>query len=171
MASVDTSGSRWQQVITDFRRACLLRYEGKLSESTMVLENELPKSIASWSEETPGTPVAKREALGEMFKSEQRRVDDAVLVHRMVSKSLSTEILPTVCSMVAQEIRDAVSEQIVRAPGFGLGAEAATVEPRPTRVARGSVQRIRFDDIGSIIDSLQNEQSADYGTRPIPAFA
>ena len=157
------------QVITDFRRACLLRYEGKVSDSSVVLENELPKSIASWSEETPGSPTAKRAALGEMFKAEQRRGDDAVLVHRMVAKSLNTEILPSVCGMVAQEIRDAVREQ-----HFGRASDIGAGHSRPersTRVAGSVPQRIRFDDIGSIIDALQTEQSADFGSRPIPAFA
>lgn len=165
MASVDTTGRLWQEVVLAFRRACLLRYEGQSAESSRILELELPKAIAAWSDQAPGTPLEKRAALGEMFKDEQRRIDDAALVHRMVSKSLNTEILPSVFAIVAQQVREVVREQISDYPRAARAA--AFAEPRTALRS----PRIRFDDIGSIIDSVLVEQSADYGARPAPAFA
>ena len=162
MASVDTTGKLWQQVVLDFRRACLLRYEGKHGESCKVLDQELSKSISVWSERSTGDSSAKREALNEMFRAEQRRIDDAVLVHKMVSKSLSHELLPSMFNVVTQEIREAVREELGQKP---TGARVSG-----TAGLAGASRRIRFDDIGGIIDALQQEQSADYGARSIPVF-
>ena len=69
MADVTTAEQRWEKVVGDFRQLCILRRQKKWIESDMILNSDLPRSIASWSEIFDGQPAAKKSRLDAMFQA------------------------------------------------------------------------------------------------------
>jgi hypothetical protein len=163
-----TGNQLWNGIVTDFRQACLLRREGRVRESDKILNEDLPPQIAEWSQAARQDPATKRAALENLFREEQKRIDDAWVVHRMLFRKFETEIVPSLCAKVAAEVKEVVREHLA---SFQLVAErverservrALTATPKPPRV--------RFDDITQMIDQVQAEQQRDYGRKPRTAM-
>lgn len=146
-----TSMDPWDKVVSHFRQVCLLHREGRTTDSRRILAEELPRSIAIWSRGSGLDPTAKRMALERMFREEQRRIDDAWLVQKWVLDRMSEELIPVLCSRLAEEVRDAVTGQLD--PGH----------PRPRRPVPtfATRSRVAVDDLPGIIDLVLSEQGRE----------
>lgn len=142
----------WERVVSDFRKLCVLRRQQRREESEALLRFELPRSIAEWSRQQPGDPQAKRAQLDAMFQSEQRRVEDAMLMQDLLSSRLVEDFLPVICSRVGEEVRKAMAVADI----FARDQEA----DRQVAVAEAEPEKVPFDDIPSILDLLLNEDQA-----------
>lgn len=162
----------WSRIVEDFREACILRKNGRHEESNELLQQILPREIAEWAKMPQPVGTNRRTKLESMFRDEQRRVDDAFFVQRIVTSQLEEHLLPKLCFMVAEEVREAVRND-VRAFGSlpGAAKETANREEMAVRpkTASPSRPRVRFDDIPGMIDSILREQSADLGPGLQPA--
>jgi hypothetical protein len=136
---VTTPEHTWEKVVADFRQLCLLRRQKKWIESDIILNSDLPRSIANWSESAELDPAAKKSRLDSMFQAEQRRIDDAYFAADVVTARLHEEIIPSICAQITEQIRASLAEEIrsavvaeVRAhsPQFITAPEAAPL-PEP----------------------------------------
>lgn len=144
------SESSWEKVVRDFRRLCLARRQQRQEESDHVLHADLPQSIAEWSRTEPGDAHAKKAQLDQMFQREQRRIDDAWVLHELLSLRLADELVPTICSRVGDELR-----RITGAPAAPPRHPAGGTRPLPMAML---TPRVAIDDIPGIIDLLLNEE-------------
>lgn len=78
----------------------------------MILNSDLPRSIASWSEVFDGEPIAKKSRLDAMFQNEQRRIDDAWFTMELIASRLKEEIVPAICAQVTEQVREAVLNEV-----------------------------------------------------------
>ena len=156
----------WTKIVEDFREACILRKNGRHEESNELLQHILPAEIAEWSRLPVAAGVNRRARLESMFRDEQRRVDDAFFVQRIVTSQLEEHILPKLCFMVAEEVREAVRND-VRAFGFAASSPRNTPAKAPAverpQTASPSRPRVRFDDIPGMIDSILRDQGSETG--------
>lgn len=109
---VTTTEQLWDKVVGDFRQLCLLRRQKKWIEADIILNSDLPRSIAGWSEVFDGQPTAKKSRLDSMFQAEQRRIDDAWFTMDLISSRLKEEVVPSICAQVTQQVRATVVEQV-----------------------------------------------------------
>lgn len=107
-----TAEQRWDKVVADFRHLCLLRRHKKWIESDIVLNSDLPRSIADWAEVFQAEPSAKKSRLDAMFQSEQRRIDDAWFAADLVTTRLKDEIIPSICAQVTEQVRATLAEEV-----------------------------------------------------------
>jgi hypothetical protein len=149
----------WSKIVDDFREACILRKNGRHEESNELLQHVLPGEIAEWAKAPMPPGINRRSKLETMFREEQRRVDDAFFVQRLVTSQLEEHLLPKLCFMVAEEVREAVRNDARTAP-----APMAPFPPqsRP-KTQSPSRPRVRFDDIPGMIDSILHDQQSDMG--------
>ena len=134
-----------------FRQLCLLRRQRKLIESDMILNSELPRAIASWSQSFDAEPSAKKSRLDAMFQTEQRRIDDAWLALELMTTRFNEQFIPAICSQVAQEVRSAMAEEM---------AAQDRRQPLPARITNSvsaGRTRVAFDDIPGVIDLVLAE--------------
>ena len=152
----------------DFRQACLLKRAGKVAESARVLDDTLPKTIAAWSQSNPQNGVAKRAELAAMFQSEQRKIDEALEVQHLAARQAMEALLPTVRSSLMRELKESVRVEVI----FEKSATDSTDANRFDRHSNWNQprQRIKFDDIPGVINAVQTEQLAEYGTQPAGAL-
>jgi hypothetical protein len=142
---------RWEKLVGEFRQFCLYRRQKKLIESDMILNSDLPRSIAEWSRSFEGEPSVKKARLDAMFQTEQRRIDDAWLVQDLMAARFNEQMLPNLCMQVAQEVRSVMVE------------EMATHDRRVPIPARSEVRpaagraRVAIDDIPGVIDLVLAE--------------
>jgi hypothetical protein len=163
-----TGNQLWNGIVTDFRQACLLRREGRIRESDKILNEDLPPQIAEWSRGTRQDPATKRAALDNLFREEQKRIDDAWVVHHMLLRKFESEIVPSLCAKVADEVKEIVSDHLA---SFQQVAERVERSEMVRALTSGSKPaRIRFDDIAQMIDQVQAEQKHDYGLKPRAAI-
>lgn len=162
----------WSRIVEDFREACILRKNGRHEESNELLQQILPREIAEWAKLPQPVGINRRTKLESMFRDEQRRVDDAFFVQRLVTSQLEEHLLPKLCFMVAEEVREAVRND-ARAYGGPNGSipqpsgrDEAAARPKTASPSR---PRVRFDDIPGMIDSILREQSSDLGPGLQPA--
>jgi hypothetical protein len=148
---LSTSEKRWEKLVSEFRRICLLRRQKRWDEAEMLLKQNLPRSIASWSESFEADLDVKRERLDNMFQTEQRRIEDAFLVQELVATRLNEQFIPLICTQVAQEVRSLMAEE---------PALQDRRHNRPARTvsnARAPKPRVAFDDIPGVIDLVLAE--------------
>ena len=149
----------WEKVVSGFRRVCMLRYQGRFQDSETILEVELPKKIADWSQKSRKHQVEKKAELENMFKSEQKKVKDAWAINECLLTQFNEEVIPTICQQVAQEVKSAVSAQFKQLkhsiPDEESYSDSNSIESNPPR------NRILFDDIPSVIDRVIDEQKND----------
>ena len=88
-----TNSSAWDQVIADFRRICLLKRQGRLEESAVLLNDQLPLSIAAWSRDGHHDALTKRKQLQQMFSLEEQRIENAWFVRDLLFEDLRTSLL------------------------------------------------------------------------------
>ena len=93
-----------------------------------------------------------------MFSSEQISMDSWVSAHQALTNRMAQTLIPAIREQIGQEVREA----------FALQAS-----DRMSNSASGSSkpERIRFDDVPAMIDSLLAQQAADYGPRPAFAYS
>jgi hypothetical protein len=147
----------WSKIVEDFREACVLRRTGRHEESNELLQHVLPGEIAAWARAPLPFGMDRRARLETMFKEEQRRVEDAFFVQRLVTSQIEDDLLPKLCFMVAEEVREAVRSDARTAPAPDSNYNNNT--RRPTQSP--SKPRVRFDDIPAVIDSIIRDQQAD----------
>jgi hypothetical protein len=158
----------WDQITNDFREACLLRREGKPQEADYILNYDLPQQIADWAKVNPEKPEEKKAELTAMFQEEQKRVDSAVAIQRIVSGRLSQELVPGLCASVTKEVRGALGEEVKRLrSAIAEAALLASVQRMMTAPRR---ERVKIDDIPAVLDSILAEQQLDYGPKPVADF-
>jgi hypothetical protein len=142
---------RWDKLVSDFRRICLLRRQKRWNEAEMLLKNSLPRRIAAWSESFDAELQVKSERLDAMFEREQRRIDDAFLVQELVAARLNEQFVPLICAQVAQEMHALIGQDMA-------GQDRRTNKPAGT-VSNTAAQRSRvaFDDLPGVIDLVLAE--------------
>jgi hypothetical protein len=74
-----------------------------------------------------------------MFQEEQRRVEEAFFVQKLVATQIEEQLLPKLCFMIAEEIRDVVRAEARagRSPGENLSRRMTQSPARP---------RVQFDE-------------------------
>ena len=168
----------WLQVVNDFRRVCFLKRYGKVDESQTILAVELPKSIALWSGEEARDGVAQRQALQEMFISEERRVEDAWQMKSLLQDQLRTELLEDVREEVRRELQRERSLTPQQAPpesrqtlSLSTSSRSAGVEPPsrpwkpPTLLRRTPTLPSSQADRPAVLDT-----SASLSATPLPLY-
>ena len=78
----------WSSLVEQFREACVLRRNGRHEESEQLLQTELPNKIAAWSKQPLAVGVDRRTVLENMFHEEQRRVEEAFFVQKLVAAQI-----------------------------------------------------------------------------------
>ena len=132
----------WISLVDQFREACVLRRNGRHDESEHLLQTELPNKIAAWSKQPMPVGTDRRSALETMFQEEQRRVEEAFFVQKLVATQIEEQLLPKLCFMIAEEIRD-----VVRAEAqAGKGLVETLSRRRTQSPAR---PRVQFDELSS----------------------
>jgi hypothetical protein len=129
----------WISLVEQFREACVLRRNGRHDESEQILQTELPNKIAAWSKQPMPAGSDRRSALETMFQDEQRRVEEAFFVQKLVATQIEEQLLPKLCFMIAEEIRDVVRAEARagRSPGENLSRRMTQSPARP---------RVQFDE-------------------------
>jgi hypothetical protein len=167
VADVTTAEQRWEKVVGDFRQLCMLRRQKKWIESDMILNSDLPRSIASWSEVFEGQPAAKKSRLDTMFQAEQRRIDDAYLTVDLVSARLKEEILPSIREQIIEEVRSSVLEELRAAIAEEVRCAVAaemrdvrpTAAPEPARAIRRETDGNSLSDFAEQVRSTVAQQA------------
>ena len=167
MATALKNDQLWDEIVRNFRRACLLKRVGKAAEAGVVLNDTLPKTIAAWSRSDPREGATKREALAVMFREEQRHADEDFAVKQLAAHKAMAAVLPGLRSGLMRELKESVLEELALEGNTFRSAEASRFNRDASWVQARS--RIKFDDIAGVIDTVQAEQMADFGARP--AFA
>ncbi len=155
----------WEQITVDFRQVCVLRRDGKQDEADFILNQELPLTIADWSNGNPKRPEVKKAELLAMFAEEQRRVDSAIAVERIVSTKLREVLLPELVAQMVQEIKLVVGTEVGSLRAM-MAEITAMTSPRRS-VSQKPRDRIKFDDIPRVIDAVLAEQQRDLGPKPV----
>ena len=101
----------WISLVEQFREARVLRRNGRHSESEHLLQTELPNKIAAWTKQPLPGGLDRRSILETMFQEEQRRVEEAFFVQKLVATQIEEQLLPKLCFMIAEEIRDVVRSE------------------------------------------------------------
>lgn len=160
----------WKKVGEDFRRACLLRREGKQAEASDILDRQLPESIAAWAQVSGMREPERRERLNELFEREQNRVEDAWLTQQIILRQVRDILIPSLCLQVAEEVREVMelqvaemSRQMARTESIRgttpVPAPSVRALPRPEPVVLSAVRpQPSFDDLPAIIDDLINAE-------------
>ncbi|HTI72582.1 MAG TPA: hypothetical protein VMF06_21580 [Candidatus Limnocylindria bacterium] len=168
MISSDNSERLWGKAVEVFRSACLYRRSGQADEATRLLEKDVPFAIAAWSQASSLAPAERRFELERMFREEQRRVDDAWFLQRVVTERFERTIIPALRDSLAEEVRETVIEAIEAvSAGRGVPTQRVGSEGQRRHRVERKPNRIRFDDIPAVIDSILREQTADQGMKPV----
>ena len=152
-----SSQTLWTQLVADYRQACLLTREGRAEEARGIVNEKLPQKIALWSREDTRSAAEKRSALEVMFSSEQISMDSWFFSHQALTNRLAQTLIPAIRQQISQEMREAFAHHPLDRMSNSV---SGTSKP----------ERIRFDDIPAMIDSLLAQQAADYGPRPEFAY-
>jgi len=84
--------------------------------------------------------IDRRNALETMFQDEQRRVEEAFFVQKLVTTQIEEQLLPKLCFMIAEELRDVVRSEA--RPGRG-GFDDGFMRRMTQSPAR---PRVQFDE-------------------------
>lgn len=147
---MDDEKQKWEEVVSTYQEACLLKQQGRMEASNQVLRHQLPRRIAAWSRANPRPPSEKKAALAELFKCEQRRIEDAWLISQITASQWREELIPMVCETVAREVEIAISRQFAIQEVQNALAASELVRTAP---------RVAIDNIPGIIDAIQTQQS------------
>lgn len=140
----------WEELVAEFQRFCVLRSQGEETASRQVLNERVPSKIAAWSRSSGAPAAEKRAVLTRMFKLQQQRVEDLLLLSEFSTRRWQEEVLPMVRDSIGWAVRRALSDDpdspAPQAPSLGQSRY------RPLR-------RPAFDDIQGIIDLIQREEA------------
>ncbi len=78
----------WEEIKRHFRRACLLRQEGRHEEAAQIMRETLPPVIEQWNTRCPDSPMEKRHRLEALFAEEMKRVEDACFIQETLLSRL-----------------------------------------------------------------------------------
>ncbi|MEO8429584.1 MAG: hypothetical protein ABI651_21025 [Verrucomicrobiota bacterium] len=163
-----TNDQLWNQVVNGFRQACMLMHQGKTHESNRIIHADLPRSISTWSKISPKDAASKKTDLVNMFREEQKRVEDTWVIRGMIWNQLNEELVPTLCTRVLQEVKEQARDQsFSRTNNENPSARSTSL---PLSPSADRPQRIKFDDIPGIIDALHAEYLSDLSPQPALAF-
>ena len=163
------SDKHWNQIVSGFRQACILMREGKTHESNRIIHAELPNSIATWSRMNPKDAASKKADLVNMFREEQKRVEDTWVIRGMVWNKLNEELVPTICTRVLQEVNEQAREHLPLSRTNNQNPSARSTSLQLS-TSLDRPQRIKFDNIPGIIDALNAEYLSDHAPQPALAF-
>jgi hypothetical protein len=160
----------WREVVSQFRNLCFLRRQGNADESGKILKEILPRQIAAWSHSTEQDMENKRQTLEQMFRDEQRRVDDVCALHELSSNQWRKEMVPLLTSKISNEVRTAVQQQIAEQAAqqnqLAQEIKQALAEQSQVQSARQAAQQALIESIEkNLAQTLQAVQSAP---PPIP---
>ncbi|MBI3414176.1 MAG: hypothetical protein HY043_02460 [Verrucomicrobia bacterium] len=167
MASSANSENMWEQVVRDFRQACLLKRAGKASESALILDDILPKAIAAWSRECPRNGLRKRAELVEMFRAEERKIDEFVQAQQFAAQVAVENLVASLRNDLQRQLMESLLASVVSAKNGARHAEDILLH-RNSQAASDNA-RIKFDDIPAVIDTVPARQRADYHAQPAKA--
>lgn len=143
--------ANWDRIVNEFRQICLLRRQKKMLESDVILNIDLPKSIATWSRTASDRPDVKKARLDTMFQSEQKRVEDAWLVQELVGNRIQNEVVPAMCARMVEQVKMVIEEQLTARENRRHAAEK-------TGAQRPASRRVLFDDLPGVIDLVIEQQ-------------
>jgi hypothetical protein len=171
----------WSKIVTTFREVCILRKQGRLDEAKRILESDLPKMISLWSQSSPEEIVSKRRELENMFRTEEKKIDDAWLVQKLVATRLTEDLVPSLCSQIAAGLKEVVTQQLKQAQRPALPVRrlrtpldagvAGKESPISMRAANAKGSRVPLDDIPGMIDAVLAAQRDELSRRAAPAMA
>jgi hypothetical protein len=78
----------WREIEESVREACILRAEGRETESMRILQTDLPAMIAAWSRGTGRPAEVCQQELRELFARVQQQVATATICKRLVLRSV-----------------------------------------------------------------------------------
>ncbi len=89
-----------------------MRRQGNASDSGKILEEKLPRKIAAWSRTATDDTEAKRSQLEQMFREEQRRVDDVCALHELSTAQWRQDLVPMLTNNISEQVKSAVVAQL-----------------------------------------------------------
>lgn len=154
----------WREVVSQFRSLCFLRRQGNSDESGKILKEKLPRQIAAWSRTAQQDMENKRLALEQMFRDEQRRVDDVCALHELSSNQWRQEMIPLLTNKISNEVKTAVQQQIAQQAEqhnqLAQEIRQALAEQAQTQSARETAQQALIESIQkNLAQTLQAVQS------------
>ena len=78
----------WREIDEAVREACILRAEGRESESMRILQADLPAMISAWSRGSGRPAESCQQELRELFARVQQQVATATICKRLVMRSV-----------------------------------------------------------------------------------
>ena len=156
----------WQKVVSTFREACLLRIEGYEDEATETLRKRLPGLITTWNQNTRQDTESCRRKLRRLFEVEQKRVRDAELLQRLITKKLAT---------TESSLRDREPSSSTAPANLGEASDS-TGKTKPfmgerrdqvpgkseTETGAGIKHRVPIGSVSTMIDAVEE---AEFGPR------
>lgn len=106
----------WGQVVSNFRRVCLLKRQGRLEDAEALLAGLLTERIAQWSQETKQDAVSKRQSLHDMFVAEESRVEEAWQIQQIILGEIRASVATEIRAQIHEEVRAAVAALPLPAP-------------------------------------------------------
>jgi hypothetical protein len=128
----------WKEVVTQFRSFCFSRRQGKVADSGAIIQERLPRQISVWSKSSRENLPKKRAQLQQMFRDEQRRVEDACSFQELASSHFQESLLPFLRNTINQEVKHALDEQLPGRPGD---------KPRPQASMGEEIQRAMAEEL------------------------
>lgn len=159
--NVDGSLARWNDIVADYRQICILRRTGRDEEATRLVNEKLQPSIALWAREDTRNPAQKRATLENLFATEHKFLDSMLASQHELASRLADRLVPAVCQQMKVELHEMVSGQFETLRHL-LAQAGGAFERRTEKSTRErGRERIRFDDIPSVINAVLAEQRAD----------
>ena len=156
--------SRWTLIVERFRAACILHRENRDAESRQIIKGELPVLIKSWIKLLPTSLKEDAKAdLRDMFTKEQSLVDQGMRLQNVFRETLVQQIIPQVEEQVAAKYRAIyLREQQKRAHDLEALRKRTWVKlssPEATSLESSKARRVSINDVRSMIDAVQNNDS------------
>ena len=143
--SGNDAAEAWKEIVTQFRSLCFMRRQGNASDSEAILEEKLPRKIAAWSRTATDDTEAKRSQLEQMFREEQRRVDDVCALHELSTTQWRQDLMPMLTNNISEQIKSAVVAQLASQAAqqnqLGKEIKQALAEQFQLQAAREAAQQ------------------------------
>lgn len=154
----NTASDLWRDIVTHFRSLCFFKLQGNAVVSETILRQLLPKKIAEWSEAVSVDAEEQKGRLEEMFKAEQRRVDDVYTLHELSAMQWREDLIPALTNQIHQEIRQTICEQFALLNKSQVTPTQEITHFRTASLITQNRRRIAFDDIPAIIDLIVEDE-------------
>lgn len=171
-SSTDAAES-WKEVVAQFRSLCFARRQGDAAVSGKILQEQLPTKIAEWSRTTPEKPESKRVQLEQMFREEQRRVEDAWTLHELSSMQLRQDLIPALTSKLSSEVKSVIlqqlAEQATQQNQLAADIKQALVEQFQAQAAREAAQQALLESVKKTMQEAAARAAGVQKEIPTPA--